>query len=105
MQFLLAGAVVLAGAALWQAYQPRPHGPPADADPEVLVGRSVYLRQEPGQPYVRLKYMQEGAGLLLSDSEGRGQVQLVAVTGRGRLLLGTGPPRLALDADPESPSL
>jgi hypothetical protein len=104
---LLAGALGLAGTALWQARRAAPAGylPPPDAEPEVLVGRSVYLRELPGEPYVRLKYLQDGAGLLLADNEGRSQVLLVASPERGRLLLGSVPPRIALESDPERPSL
>src|SRR5262245_1061658 len=101
----LAGALALAGGALWLATRPAGYQPPPDAEPDVLVGRSVYLREVPDQPYVRLKYFQEGAGLILADDQGRGQVQLMASSGHGRLLLGTVPPRLELDSDPARPAL
>jgi hypothetical protein len=105
LQALLVCALLLSGLSLWQARRHGPAEPPADAEPEVLVGRSVYLRERPGEPYVRLKYFQEGAGLILADAEGRGQVHLLAAPARGRLLLGTTSPRLELDSDLAGPSL
>src|SRR5262249_40258126 len=104
-QLLLVCALLLSAVSFWQARRHGPAEPPDDAEPEVLVGRSVYLRERPGEPYVRLKYFQEGAGLILGDSEGRGQVHLIAAPERGRLMLGSGPPRLELDSDPAEPSV
>ena len=45
---------------------------------------------------MRLRYFQDGAGLILADEEGRGQVHLMASPSGGRLALGSGPPGLVL---------
>src|SRR4051794_19022283 len=71
---LLGCALALAGVALWEALRAGPAAPPAPAEESrVLVGRSLYLREDPERPYVRLKYLHAGAGLILADAEGKGQ--------------------------------
>ncbi len=102
---LLCGAVLLAAAAFWQGLRPGRAPLPAEDDAEVLVGRSLYLREGAEEPYVRLKYLHDGAGLILGDSQGRGQVMLTALADSGRLTLGTAPARVELDAAAAGPSL
>lgn len=102
---LLVGALALAAVSFVQTIQFRRDETPAEAYPGVLAGTSLYLRDDPEQPYVRLKFLQEGAGLLLSDIQGRSQVQLCALDGHGRLMLGTAPSRLELDSNPAGPAL
>jgi hypothetical protein len=102
LALLLAGTAVLAGISLWRTVR----APAAPAPEErVLVGRSLYLRHDPEQPFVRLRYFQDGAGLILADEQGRGQVHLKASPSGGRLALGSGPPGLVLDGLPARASL
>jgi hypothetical protein len=93
----LVGALVLAGLSYRSARRAAPDQP--DVEPGVLVGQSLYLGDlnGPTGPYVRLRYLHRGGGLILSDDEGHGRVQLLASSEGGKLLLGS-PPRLALDA-------
>ena len=107
LALLSGGALVLGAAALASALGagrgPRPAAP--EGKPGVLVGRSLYLREDPDRPYVRLKNLPGGAGLVLVDAEGKGQVFLFAAPEGGQLVLGGSGPPLALEGSPARPSL
>jgi hypothetical protein len=101
---ILAGcALFLAGAALWAARRRAEPAAPA-GEPGVLMGQSLYLGDDPDLPYVRLKYLHDGAGLILADDTGKGQAHLTTTASGGRLALGS-PPRAVLSGDAGGPSL
>src|SRR5262245_15773403 len=89
---LLVLSLVLGGLALWPPRRPPGAAPPVGEDePGVLGAMSLYLRDNPDFPYVRLKNLGEGGGLILADNEGRGRALLIARAEGARLTLGSPP--------------
>jgi hypothetical protein len=91
----LVGALVLAGLSWTRGRRPERENP--QLEPGVLLGQSLFLGGLE-TPYVRLRYLQAGGGLILADSEGRGRVHLIAGATGGRLALGSAPPRVVLES-------